>query len=283
MIKDYFKGRTAVLATKHEKEKVMEAILEKGLGVKVVVPADFDTDQFGAFTREIKRAGNQLEAARSKALAGMELMGADLVISSEGSFGSHPECPWLPSNLELVLLIDKANDIEIRGHSRSSNTNASGIYVSSLAEAKETAEKWGFPEHGLIVRDSENGNIIYKGITTYEELEKHVSQLLGNLFAKKVFLETDLRAHMNPTRMDNIRSATEDLVKNAKNICPRCSCPGFSIVDVKKGLPCSGCGFATDMVSVYVYGCQKCKQEQEKPRPDGKETADPGQCNYCNP
>ncbi len=45
MNKDYFKGRILVLATKHEKEKVMANILEKELGVQVVVPADFDTDK----------------------------------------------------------------------------------------------------------------------------------------------------------------------------------------------------------------------------------------------
>lgn len=283
MNKDYFKGRALVLATKHEKEKVMAQILEKELGVRVVVPADFDTDQFGTFTREIKRAGDQLEAARRKALAGMVHTGIDLGVSSEGSFGSHPEIPLVPSNFELTLLVDTANGIEIRGHSRSAKVNASGIYVSSIAEAKEVAKKWGFPEHGLVVRNSENGSVVHKGITTYEELEERVRQLLEKFFEKKVFLETDLRAHMNPTRMENIRSATEDLVKNAKSLCPKCGCPGFVIIDVKRGLPCDGCGTATDMVFMCIYGCQKCKYEEKRLPPNTKKTADPSMCNYCNP
>ncbi len=283
MSKDYFKGRTLVLATKHEKEKVMAKILEKELGVTVVVPADFDTDQFGTFTREIKRTGDQLEAARQKVLAGMTHTDIDLGVSSEGSFGSHPEIPWLPSNFELVLLVDKANGIEIHGHYRSMETNSSGVYVSSVVEAREIAEEWGFPEHGLVVRNSENGSIIYKGITTYKELEERVRQLLGKFFAKKVFLETDLRAHMNPTRMKNIRSATEDLVKNAKSLCPKCGCPGFVIIDAKRGLPCGGCGTATDLVSIYIHGCQKCKYEKEQLPRNAKENADPGMCGYCNP
>jgi len=45
MKKDYFKGRKMVLATKHEKEKVMVPILERELGVKIIVPTDFDTDK----------------------------------------------------------------------------------------------------------------------------------------------------------------------------------------------------------------------------------------------
>jgi len=272
-----------ILATKHEKEKVMASILERELGVKIIVPTDFDTDKFGTFTRDIKRSGNQLEAARKKALEGMEHSGADLAISSEGSFGSHPECPWLPSNFELVLLVDKFNNIEISGHHRSQETNASGEYVSTVEEAKEIVLKWGFPEHGVIVRNSENGTKIYKGIKTFEELDKYVGKLLGGLFSKKVFIETDLRAHMNPTRMKNIKLATVDLVKNAKNLCPKCVCPGFSIIDVEKGLPCSLCGLVTDLVSLCIYGCQKCKYEQKLPRPDGLKNAEPGQCNYCNP
>ncbi len=283
MTKDYFKGRTLVLATKHEKEKVMAEILEKELGVTVIVPVDFDTDQFGTFTREIKRTGDQLEAVRKKTLAGMTHTCHDLGIASEGSFGSHPEIPWAHSNFELVLLVDKENGIEIRGHDRSTDTNADGVYVSSYTEAKEFAKKCGFPEHGVIVRNSENGNTIHKGITTYEELEERVRQLLGKFFTKKVFIETDLRAHMNPTRMKNIRSATNDLVKNAKSLCPKCDCPGFVIIDAKLGLPCGGCGTATDMVSMYIYGCQKCKYEKEELPPNTKETAGPGMCGYCNP
>jgi len=279
---NYFKGRKAVLATMHGKEKVIAPLL-KELDIEVVVPLALNTDLFGTFTRDIKRAGNQLEAARAKAKVVLAITGLDLAIASEGSFGSHPAIPWVQSNLELVLLVDKENDIEIRGHARSSETNANGIYVSSFAEAKKIVKEWDFPKHGLVVRNSENGNTIYKGITTYEELENRIQQLLGIIFRKKVFIETDLRAHMNPTRMKNIGIATEDLLKNMKSFCPKCQCPGFVVIDTKKGLPCGGCGLATDMISAYIYGCQKCKYEERRLRPDTKETTDPGQCNYCNP
>ncbi len=75
--REFFAGRTLVLGTKHKKEKVIAPILERELGVRVIVPDNFDTDQFGTFTREIARAGNQLEAARRKATAAMDLLGAD--------------------------------------------------------------------------------------------------------------------------------------------------------------------------------------------------------------
>jgi len=280
---DYFKGRKAVLATMHGKEKVIAPLL-KELGIEVVVSLALNTDTFGTFTRDVKRAGNQLEAARAKARAALALTGLDLAIASEGSFGADPQIPFVQSNLELVLLVDAKNNIEISGYHRSSETNMNGAYVSNIEEAQDIVREWGFPDHGLIVRKNEKSKRqIHKDIVTYEDLEKRLKQLLNRLFTKKVYIETDMRAHRNPTRMKNIAKATEDLMKNIQSLCPKCRAPGFVVVDAKKGLPCGGCGLATDMISAYIYGCQKCKYEEKRLRPDTKETTDPGQCNYCNP
>lgn len=280
----FFSGRTLVLGTKHKKEKVIAPILEREFGVCVIVPDNFDTDQFGAFTREIVRTGDQLEAARRKATAAMDLLGADLSLSSEGSFGPHPDIPFIPSNFELVLLIDRKHGFEIRGHHRSGKTNAGVLYVSSVAEAKEFAKKIGFPEHGLVVRRSEHSKRdIFKGIASYQELEEKVSYLLGKFLVKKVYLETDLRAHVNPTRMKSIELATKDLVENIKSTCPKCAIPGFVIVDVVRGLPCGGCGQKTDLPLMIVRGCQKCKFKVQDRPPKSKDYADPGMCGYCNP
>ena len=61
-----FAGRTLVVATMHGKERVIAPLLEERLGVRCVVPAGFDTDRYGTFTRDVARAGDQLEAAREK-------------------------------------------------------------------------------------------------------------------------------------------------------------------------------------------------------------------------
>jgi len=99
---DYFRGRTAVLATMHGKEKVIVPLLEE-LGIKVIIPSTLNTDVFGTFTQDIGRTGNQLEAARAKAKAALALTGLDLAIASEGSFGADPQIPFVRSNLELIL------------------------------------------------------------------------------------------------------------------------------------------------------------------------------------
>ena len=249
----YFKGRTAVLATMHGKEKVIAPILEHTLGIKVVLPKDFDSDQFGTFTRDIARTGNQLEAARRKAKTAMTMLGLDLAIASEGTFGADPQIPFIQSNLELVLLVDDKNGIEVKGHHRSSDTNMRGQYVSSVEEALEFAKSVGFPEHGVIVRKSKTGNAsIYKGIKTEGELRQRVSNMLSGFFTKKIYIETDMRAHMNPTRMEKIAKATEDLVKNVTSECPECNTPGFVIVDFKRGLVCARCKLRTDSALAYI-------------------------------
>ena len=259
-------------------------MLEKELGVEIIVPKNFNSDKFGTFTRDIKRAGNQLEAARAKVYDAMKISGVDLGISSEGSFGAHPSIAFIQSNLELLLFVDIKNGYEILGHHRTSEINMDGEYVSSVEEAMDFAKKVGFPETGIIVRKSENGRIgIYKDITTKKDLLEKVTKILSWPFTKKVFLETDMRAHQNPTRMKAIENATLDLLKNIASICPKCKAPGFVIVDFEKGLKCSLCGMPTELPTEDIYQCSKCKYEERKLVTKYGKNADPKHCGYCNP
>jgi hypothetical protein len=50
-----FKGRKIVVATKHQKGKVITPLLKKELGFECIVSQDIDTDVFGTFTGEIER------------------------------------------------------------------------------------------------------------------------------------------------------------------------------------------------------------------------------------
>lgn len=278
-----WKNRECVLATMHSKERVIAPQLEQELGVMVSVPRDFNTDRFGTFTREINRVGNQLEAARKKALAAMELTGFELGIASEGSFGSHPAIPFLPSNLEIVVLIDKRHDLEIIGHYRSNDVRVQGKDAKTPEEAMDIARSWGFPEQGVIVRLSEksNGNI-YKNIRTIDELGEVSRRLLSKWLVRSIFLETDMRAHRCPRRMESIKRATLDLIKNCKSICPNCDTPGFVITDTIKGLLCSHCNLPTDLVKETIHSCQKCNYKENKPVAN-KTYAEPGECQWCNP
>jgi len=281
-----FINRTAVLATMHQKERVMAPILERELGVKIIVPADLDTDSFGTFTREVKRLGTQIEAVRLKAEKALEITGETLAFASEGTFAPHPAMPYLPANREIVILLDLVNNLELIGEHLSVETNYSHQLVSSLEEAKVFAQKVGFPAHALVVITGDaaigNGEIV-KGIVTEKQLFDAVSAGVNKSSSGKLHLETDMRAMYNPTRMKNIENATLDLVKKFHHFCPQCGWPGFQVAQKKIGLPCGLCYFPTQLVRSQIYQCQNCSYTKEELFPDGRETADPSQCEYCNP
>ena len=65
-----------------------------------------------------------------------------------------------------------------------------------------------------------------------------------NLFGK-VFVETDMRACYNPTRMRVIEQTTHKLVAKINNKCPQCATPGFETAEVNRGLPCNLCNSPT--------------------------------------
>ena len=107
----FFKNRIGILATMHQKERVIAPILEQELGIQVIVPPDFNTDVFGTFTAEVRRMGSQIEAARFKAEKAIAVTGETLAFASEGSFRPHPLIPYISVNREIVILLDKVNNI----------------------------------------------------------------------------------------------------------------------------------------------------------------------------
>jgi hypothetical protein len=277
-----FRGRRAVLLTKHGKEQAIQPVFEAGTGCELVVRADFDTDQFGTFTREVPRPGSQLDAARAKARKGMELTGLDLGLASEGTFGPHPALPFLPWNLEVVLLLDDRLGLELHGEYAGENTNYAHALVSGWDEAEEFARGAGFPAHALVVRPDHDAHpAIRKGIDGWDQLRDALTSALAASETGRAFLETDMRAHVNPTRMGNIRAATEDLVRKLLSPCPACGQPGFAPIRRVAGLPCELCGEPTPLVASVVYGCRKCSFTREEPVPN--RTAPPDSCPCCNP
>lgn len=278
-----FAGRKLLIATMHGKERAIGPILEAALGVTIVVPARFDSDRFGTFTGETARAGDQFEAARAKAVAAMADEGVDLAVASEGSFGAHPSVPFARSNLELMLLIDARHGHEIKGHHRTGETNLDGRQVANVPEAIAFAREIGFPEHGVIVRDSERGSRIRKDVRTEAELVSAVEDMLSGMFRTSAFIETDMRAHRNPTRMQAIARATEDLVRNIVSRCPQCDAPGFVAVSVETGLPCAACGRPSDLPRSEHRLCPRCQFSETRAVRTYGETADPRYCESCNP
>lgn len=277
-----FQGRKLLIATKHQKERVIAPILEKELGVHCVVNRHFDTDTLGTFSGEIERTFDPIATAREKCLRAMALSGTDLGIASEGSFGMHPTLFFIPADEEFLIFIDSKNGIEVVVRELSTSTNHNGKSVRLEEELIGFAASVGFPQHGLIMRKSKDDNKeIRKGITTYEELHKSFQYFIT--LNDSVYVETDMRAMYNPTRMEVIKQATHKLLANIKLACSNCQMPGFGVTDVKAGLPCKECGMPTHSVLSYLYVCKHCGFEKEVMYPNQKTSEDPMYCNYCNP
>lgn len=274
-------NRTATLLTKHKKENVIRPCLENQTGCIVIARDDFNTDLLGTFTLEISRPGTQLDTARIKASKAIEISGADLGLASEGSFGPYPSFPLISFNRELVIMVDRYNNMETIGESVSLETNLDQRNVRSLDDAFDFAIKVGFPDHYLIANSAGSDIKLIKDINSWQALEVAIALGINNSPYKEVVLQTDMRAHANPTRMKNILKATEDLAKNILNTCPHCGMYGFSISSFKRGVPCKWCKGPTDMIMAKIYMCQKCKHSVEVSIESGY--ADPGMCDFCNP
>ncbi|MBA2612815.1 MAG: hypothetical protein H0U95_12640 [Bacteroidetes bacterium] len=277
-----FNGRRLIIATKHQKEKVIAPLLEIELGVKCFVSPDIDRDIFGTFTGEIERLNDPIETARQKCLKAIELSGCDMAVSSEGSFGSHPTLFFVNADSEIIMLVDKKNNLEFISREISTQTNFNGTEIRSYKELYEFAKSIQFPSHGLILRKSkENKEDIFKGITTAAKLKEAYYTLMDKF--GETYVETDMRAMYNPTRMKVIEKATKKLIEKLKSQCPKCKMPGFSITGGKAGLLCENCGAPTRSTLLHVLNCQSCDFSSEKLYPNGKKFEDPMYCDICNP
>lgn len=276
-----YRNQRVALLTQHGKEDVITPTLKKWLGCCVEKVGGFNTDLLGTFTRDIEREGSQLDAARKKARIGMELSRLSIGLASEGSFGSDPFTGILPWNRELLIWIDDRLGIEVIANS-AGKTNFSHRLIESWAEAKDFARSAGFPKHHLVVRpENENNLKLRKGLADLPSLEDAVTWALDLAPNRRAFVETDMRAFANPTRLENIRLAAEDLARRLNSLCPACGAPGFALTGQVRGLPCEDCGTPTNVVKTDIHRCVRCEYQVLVERE--LKYASARYCGYCNP
>ncbi len=277
-----FEGRKLLIASKHRKEQVISPLVIQELGIKEVLITNFDTDTFGTFSGEIDRKDDPITTVRNKCLKAMELGDYDLAIANEGSFGPHPTLFFCAANEELMILIDKKNTLEITERVISTETNFDAKEIASEDGLFEFCKRVQFPSHAVILRPAENDyRKIFKGIQEVNELKEAYKHLLSTY--SSVYIETDMRAHKNPSRMKVIEEVTKKLIEKIKSTCPTCSHPGYSITNAQPGLPCQQCHLPTKSTLSYIYSCVGCGHYEEKKHPRGKSWEDPMYCDFCNP
>lgn len=277
-----FKKRKLLIASKHHKELVIAPLFKKEFEINCFTSNKIDTDLLGTFSGEIDRKQDPISTLRTKCIMGNQITNCDLVIANEGSFGPHPTLFFAQANEEIIMLKDFKNDIEIVAKEISLETNFNGKRIEDETELIAFANEIKFPSHSIIMKPSEsNFTRIYKGITTTENLIKYYFELKKEFGS--AYVETDMRAMHNPTRMKIIRNVTKKLIKKIKSKCPKCNYPGFDIVKANPGLPCENCLFPTRSTLSYLYKCDKCCYEKDMNYPRGIKFEDPTFCDFCNP
>lgn len=282
------------LATRHGKQRVIGSALRHGLGAELLHLPQLDTDQLGSFCGTVARRGTALEACIAKAELALAACDASLAIASEGSFGPHPAVPLLPIGLELMVFLDRERGLTVSEQLQAHRTNFAQRRLRpgdlQAGGPGPELERWlqavGFPHHALILRPiaaAGDGARLHKGLRDIASLLAAIDTATAEAPPDELQLETDMRAHCNPTRMASIRRLSFRLVRRLATPCPRCQTPGWGRIDALPGLPCGWCGEPTELIRAEVHGCVRCDHRQELPRRDGLRQADPGQCPFCNP
>jgi hypothetical protein len=280
-----FFGRRAVLATMHGKEQAIAPVFLAILNVIVAPAKGIDTDALGTFSGETPRRGTVLETAVAKARLGMGRARLPFGMASEGSFGPHPLLPIIPAGFELLAFVDDERGTTVHESLVTRETNFASIVISRAEPMTQFLAQVGFPSHGLIVRPNV-GDIetaLVKGIVNFPNLQSAIQAAAALSDDGCARVDTDMRAHLNPTRMKSLNALAMRLADRLSRLCPSCAAPGWGRVKVIRGLPCEMCETATEWVLSEVFGCAACTHQDERSRADGLIHTGPANCPACNP
>ena len=159
-------------------------------------------------------------------------------------------------------------------------------FAATMDELGPYFDRTGFPDQALIVKPSEariEAGPIYKGLRCKDDLAQAITRCAARSSDGRALVQTDMRAHMNPTRMATLSRLATAFAECLASSCPACGMPGYGQVDVETGLPCEACGAPSIMVRNRLFGCVACSHREMRPRPDGRVNADPRHCPECNP
>jgi len=222
-----------------------------------------------------------VEAARAKAQAAIATTGLPVGLASEGAYGPHPVVPFLARGLELLLWHDSRTGQEIVETLADEAPVYDHADVAGPDECAAFLDRIGFPATAVILAHAAApARPVARGMRDRSVLE---ATLRAALEAGPVRIATDMRAHMNPRRMDVIAQLAARFSDRLGLRCHACDAPGWGRLRLEPGLPCNGCGGPSILVRGDVHGCTACGVERFVPRPDGLTTADPGCCPVCNP
>jgi hypothetical protein len=269
-----------LMASKHQKERVVAPIFKKYLGCHLLA-SDLDTDQFGTFTGEVARLKDALSTCKDKAILAAKHSNYPYAVASEGSFGPHPQMPFFAYAQEWMVFVDLDLGLCIQEEWRTQETNYQTKLIEPKTDIQEFLKQTGFPSHALCLQTANLKTVLAKGIQTEEELFHCLEQ--GFKQENQLLLSTDMRAMMNPTRMQVIEKLAEKLALRILSLCPACQTPGYGQQGWAGYLNCRQCDWSSNVPAFEVWACMKCNYQEQKTRQDGKVSLEPQYCQFCNP
>jgi len=270
--------RHAAVVSKHGKiAQIAPALAAAGWELAAL---ELDTDVLGTFTGAVPRLLPPLETCREKALLGVSVADHEWFIASEGTI-----TPWaagIHSDTEIVVLVHRTGVPLIVGRATSFDITLQQLCITSESSDQEIitfCEKADLGTHHLIAYDNEH---LLPSLGALRDVED-VLQACRHLRARSsvVMLQTDLRAHLCPSRQPVIESAANDLGIRVTTACPRCSQPGFGTSEPILGLPCEACGSPSKEPRGWHFECPWCSHHEREVVPHN--TAPSSLCMRCNP
>jgi hypothetical protein len=253
------------------------------MGIRCVT-ARIDTDTFGTFSGSVPRLASIRETLQAKVRqVFVEFPQARFALASEGSFGPHPLFA-IPSDHEALLLGERDSSCEIFVDHLSTEVHHFEYRLKPGEDWGAILKKTRFPSHALYIQLEGDPHPFQSAIRSRHRLEealRRISRLPDP--ARPILLSADLRAHLNPTRMEVIRQAGKKLVERISSLCPLCETPGFWPERAGAGVPCPDCGTPTRIPADHTWGCRHCGHEEYRADPLAPGKVHSGICQSCNP
>jgi hypothetical protein len=275
-------NRTFVVASMHQKAEAIAPVLQEELGMRFLGEVSVNTDLLGTFSGEVPRTLEPIDAAREKCRMALSQKDSSVAVATEGSFFPHPAIPFASLHSELILFYFPEENFEFHVVHYTTHTNFNGRLFSHAADAAEFAKACLFPSHGIIVKaGAENLRFVRKGCTTWPQLYEAIAECLEQ--NAQVYLETDMRAMKNPTRLEQITAATKKMASLLAQHCPACEKPGFGKEKSLPGLECELCNAPTQLTKRRIKICSFCTHTEPVASENNPAKASAQYCDYCNP
>lgn len=233
-------GETVYFGTRHGKSRTVQGPL-RAIGIRCVT-ARIDTDAFGTFSGSVPRMASIRETLQAKIRQVFEeFPQARFALANEGSFGPHPFF-GVPSNHEAFLCKERDRPYEIFVDHLSTEVHHFEYRVNPGDDWEALLKKTRFPSHALCIQREGDPVPFQTAIRSRHRLEealRRISRLPGP--PRTLLLSADLRAHLNPTRMEVIRQLGKKLIDRISSLCPSCYQPGFWPEKPGEGAPCPAC------------------------------------------